>query len=161
MVATDWLVLLLVSAVSTWLAWGRHPVVAVVVIVASLTVSAALFLPGPEVRALFGQPAVSLAESLARRTPWTVGQLGHVVGFAGFTMLLWWLRPDLRVWRLLLVLLALAVGAEAMQMLTPSREARLGDVYANLIGIGAGLAFAVPLTALWARHRRRGRRPRR
>ena len=77
--------------------------------------------------------------------------LTHVALFGGVSLLVACLLPHLRVWRIVLWLLLLAVATEVMQFWVPGREPKLSDVYDNLLGIFLGLAVAMPLG--WLRRR--------
>ena len=154
--AIDIVVLLMVRAVTVWLAWGRWPLAAAARVLTSLLVSAALFLPGAQVRGLVGSTVVGWAYQFARETPWSVGQMAHFLGFAWMALLLWLLRPDLRVLRAVGVLVLLAVFSELVQGALDWREAHLADVQVNLMGAVLGLALGVLVTLLaraWRRLR--------
>lgn len=77
--------------------------------------------------------------------------LTHVALFSGISLLVACLLPRVRVWRIVLWLLLLAVATEVMQFWVPGREPKLSDVYDNLLGIALGLAVAMPLR--WLRRR--------
>lgn len=139
--AVNALVLVMVMAVTLWLAWGRRPLAAVMLVLTSLVFSAALFLPGGQVRGLFGTTLVGWAYRFAGELPWSMGQVAHFVGFAWMALLLWLLRPDLRVLRVMGVLVLLAVFSELVQGLLDWREAHLADVQVNLMGAAAGLVL--------------------
>ncbi|TXK64566.1 hypothetical protein FU658_06750 [Alkalisalibacterium limincola] len=147
------------AGVSVWLAWGRRPLAAVALVLTSLVFSAALFLPGGQVRSLFGATLVGLVYQLAAALPWSAGQVAHFVGFAWMALLLWLLRPDLRVLRVMGVLVLLAVFSELVQGLLDWREAHLADVQVNLLGAAAGLVLGGlgTLLAMAWRRARRGR----
>lgn len=150
--AINALVLVMVLGVTLWLAWGRRPLAALALVLTSLVFSAALFLPGAQVRGMFGATLVGWAYQLARELPWSVGQVAHFLGFAWMALLLWALRPDLRVLRVMGVLVLLAVFSEAVQGLLDWREARLDDVWVNLAGAAAGLvlgALSSGLVRVW------------
>lgn len=146
--AINALVVVMVLGVTVWLAWGRRPLAAVVLVLTSLVFSAALFLPGGQVRDLFGTTLVGLAYRFAAGLPWSMGQVAHFAGFAWMALLLWLLRPDLRVLRVMGVLVLLAVFSELVQGLLDWREARLEDVQVNLMGAAAGLLLGGLCTGL-------------
>lgn len=152
--AINALVLVMVLGVTVWLAWGRRPLAAVVLVLTSLVFSAALFLPGGQVRSLFGATLVGWIYVFASHTPWSAGQWAHFLGFAWMGLLLWLLRPDLRVLRVIGVLVLLAVFSELVQGVLDWREAHLADVQVNLIGAAAGVLLG-GLATLVARGWRR------
>lgn len=71
--------------------------------------------------------------------------LTHVALFGGVSLLVACLLPRVRVWKIALVLLGLAVATEVAQFWVPGRSPKLGDVYDNLLGIALGLAVATPI----------------
>lgn len=157
--AINALVLVMVLGVTLWMAWGRRPLAALVLGLTSLVFSAALFLPGAQVRGMFGSTLVGWAYGFARELPWSVGQMAHFLGFAWMALLLWWLRPDLRVLRVAGVLVLLAVFSELVQGVLDWREARVDDALVNLMGAGAGLLLgALGSLMAWAWRRVRGDR---
>lgn len=133
----------LVVGVAVLLAWDRRPYVVVVLASATLVFSALLLLPSDLLRRTLGREAMRSLDWVAQQVPLSLGDLGHVAGFALLTVLLWWLRPGLRGWALVVLLLGLAFAAEAMQLLTPHRAARIDDVWSNLAGVGLGLLVVV------------------
>lgn len=155
--AVNVLTVLMVLGVTAWLAWGRSPGAALLLVVTSLAFSAALFLPGGQVRGLLGGTLVSWLYGTAAQLPWSLGQISHFLGFAWMGLLLWTLRPELRVLRVVGVLVLLAVLSEGVQGILAWRDARLADVVVNLMGAAAGLALGA-LATLLAWLLRRGRR---
>lgn len=159
--AINALVLVMVLGVTAWLAWGRRPLAAVSLVLTSLVFSAALFLPGRQVRTMFGTTLVGWAYRVAGELPWTVGDMAHFLGFAWMALLLWWLRPDLRVLRVMGVLVLLAVFSELVQGVLDWREAHASDVLVNLAGAVAGLVLGALCTLVawtWRRMRSAGTR---
>lgn len=146
-------IIVLVVLVTGFLAWRQRPLTVVLLGTASLLFSALLFLPGDVLRGVVGRELMGSMEAAARQVPWSLGVISHFVGFMMLAIMLWWLRPELRVWPCIGVLVALSVGSELVQMLTPTREARLDDVLVNLMGAAAGLALAMPVTLIrkWLR----------
>lgn len=67
---------------------------------------------------------------------WQADKVRHAAAFVGF----WWLggRCQVKVWWLLLGLLAYGVGIEWAQSFTPDRDASWGDVLADLAGLLIG-----------------------
>jgi VanZ family protein len=75
-------------------------------------------------------------------------KLLHVMGYAWLAFL--WLllrRPKQRAWHLACALLGFGILAECLQVFSAGREARLGDVIANAVGIGVGLGMG--FIAVW------------
>lgn len=69
-------------------------------------------------------------------------KLLHVMGYAWLAFL--WLllrRRKQRTWHLACALLGFGILAECLQVFSVGREARLGDVIANAVGIGVGLGM--------------------
>jgi len=69
-------------------------------------------------------------------------KLLHVMAYAWLALL--WLflrRPKQRTWQLACALLGFGILAECLQVFSVGREARLGDVIANAVGIGVGLGM--------------------
>lgn len=93
---------------------------------------------------VIGPPAPPGDPSLARELVLT---LGHVVGFAGLTVLWWWAlswRLRLRSALLLAVLVALSIGifSELAQAAVPDRAASWFDLVVN-IGVTLVTAWAI------------------
>lgn len=110
---------------------------------------------------LFGLAFVALVVylSLAPRAPdvATLGDvnLGHVLAYAW--LMFWYAQLYLRVGARAAVaaaLVALGVGLEYAQALTPSRHFALEDMRDNTLGVAAGWIFAV-LTDRWTQAVRR------
>ncbi len=138
----DVLLLALVLAVSLWVGRRSGPVARAVLVVAALTISALLFLPTWVLRRVAGRDLIASLHDAAGTVSLTLPDAVHLVAFMGLAVLLWTLRPDLRGWRVVAVLVVLAVASELTQVLTAGREPRLGDVIVNLIGAGIGLVLA-------------------
>src|SRR5690606_26957207 len=127
------------------------PRVRVVVVIAVLLVSAAMFLPLETLEQAFGRRNVRWLGKRLAGTPFDVSVMAHFLAFAGLAAVLWLSRPDWRGWRAVGVLVALAVAGELMQGIGAYRQARLDDVFTNLLGSAAGLAVALPI--VWWRGR--------
>lgn len=128
-------------AVSLWL--GRRATLPARIALwgSTLLVSAAMFLPSTRLSAWIG-PGVLGALTTALQ-PWEIGDVSHFLAFTWLGLVLWLLRPDLRGWRGVAVLVALATVGELIQgAMTVERSARLGDVMFNLLGAVLGLALA-------------------
>ncbi|GAB2619345.1 VanZ family protein [Novilysobacter erysipheiresistens] len=134
--------LILVIVVSLWV--GRHssPVARAVLVGSALAISALLFLPTWVLRRIAGRERVESLQAAAQTMSLTLPDIVHFVAFAALAALLWTLRPDLRGWRGVAVLMVLAVAAELTQVLTSRREPRLGDVAINLVGAAVGVLLA-------------------
>lgn len=148
----------LVLLVTAWLAWGRRPLVACVLVSTSLLFSAAWFLPGGLVRATLGPTLVGGFHAWARQFPGTTADMAHFLGFAWLAVLLWAFRPDLRVMRIAGALVLMAIFSELLQGLLDWRQASVRDVRVNLIGALAGMAAAASCSAVawcWRRFSRR------
>jgi VanZ family protein len=63
------------------------------------------------------------------------------------------LFPGMRLWRVgllgLLLLLAISIATEAMQLVIPGRTARLSDIRDNMLGGVPGLLLGLALRAVW------------
>ncbi len=138
----DMLLLALVLAVSLWV--GRHSglVARAVLVVSALAISALLFMPTWVLRRMAGRDLIASLHDAAEMVSLTLPDAVHLIAFGVLAVLLWTLRPDLRGWRVVAVLVVLAVASELTQVLTAGREPRLGDVFVNLIGGGIGLVLA-------------------
>ena len=123
----------------------------------ALLVSAALFLPLSLLRAAVPAPLMHALDAIARALHIDVPELAHLLIFGWLAIALWTLRPDLRGWRTVAVLLLLAVSSELLQALTVERTPGVGDVGLDLLAaaVGLGLAIAVPAVARWASRRLR------
>lgn len=80
--------------------------------------------------------------------------LTHVILFAWIGLLLSCLWPLAPWWRIALPLLGIAVGTELLQFLVPGRSPLVNDLYDDLLGVGIGLVFAIPVKRgiqLWVR----------
>lgn len=109
----------------------------------ALLVSAGMFMPSSTLSALLGRSIVAALSSGMRTSLWSLEAVAHFTSFLWLALALWTLRPDLRGWKAVAALAALAIGAELMQGLTVDRTARLDDVGVNLLGAGVGLVFAI------------------
>ncbi|WP_146910491.1 hypothetical protein [Arenimonas daejeonensis] len=74
--------------------------------------------------------------------------IAHFGAFLLMAVVLWRFRPEWRGWRVVGVLVALAIGGELMQGLGVDRSPRLLDVAVNLMGVGAGLVLGLLGTRL-------------
>lgn len=88
---------------------------------------------------LFGQPL----NWLEMRSPRI--DLTHVILFAWISLLLSCMWARARWWRIALPLLGLAVATELLQFLVPGRSPLVSDLYDDLLGVGIGLATAIPV----------------
>lgn len=145
-----------VLLVTAWLGHRTARWAQVVLWLSALAVSAAMFLPMTELRALPPPDVLRWLESTVSAVSWTLPDVAHFIAFGWLAMVLWMLRPDLRGWRTVAILLALAVASELMQGLTIERQMRIGDVGFNLLGAGVGLVLAA--VATWGRKRVRAHR---
>lgn len=138
----DGLLLILVVVVSLWVGRRSSPVARAVLVGSALAISALLFLPTWVLRRIAGRERVESLQAAAQTMSLTLPDIVHFVAFAALAALLWTLRPDLRGWRGVAVLLVLAVAAELTQVLTSRREPRLSDVAINLVGAAVGVLLA-------------------
>lgn len=72
-------------------------------------------------------------------TPFRFDRIFHVLIFAWLVPCLAWLWPQLRAWRIVVLLLALAAVGELIQIPVPGRSANLEDWAFDVVGIGLGL----------------------
>ena len=144
----DILLAVLVLGVGLFLARRARPLVAAILFVSAITVSAMLFLPGSQLTAILGSDGVRLLNRFAAATPWSVAEWMHVFIFLWLGLLLWLGRADLRGWKAWILVVVLAVASELAQGLTLGREPRLEDVLLNLAGGMAGIVLAIGLRKL-------------
>lgn len=137
-------------------AWRSGPVARVLLFVSAMLIAGLLFLPGTQLSAIIGKDAVRWMTHAAASTPWAVSDWMHFAIFIWLGMLLWLGRPDLRGWKVWVLVVVLAIAAEVAQGLAPDREARLDDVFLNLAGGMAGLLVGVAVGALIKYSRPRG-----
>ena len=137
---TELATVLAVLGISAWV--GRNTTVGarLALGVTALLVSAGMFLPASTLRALVGP--IGLATLSSGASPWSLEAVAHFIAFLWLALMVWTLRPDLRGWKALTVLVALAIAAEIIQGLTVERSTRLDDVGVNLLGAGAGVGLA-------------------
>ena len=138
----DVLLLLLVLAVSTWIARSSSHAARVVLFGSAVVVSAALFLPSSMLRATIGPEALASIEVAFDSISWTLANVAHFTAFLWLALVVWTLRPDLRGWRSVAALGILAVASELAQRLTSERSPHLNDAGVNLMGAGMGLLLA-------------------
>lgn len=145
MSGADAVIVAVTAVVSLWLG-RRATVLARFVLWASvLLVSAAMFMPSTRLREWAGPGLMDAATAALR--PWVIGDVSHFIAFAWLGMVLWSFRPDLRGWRLLAILAALAVLGEVVQgALTIERSAHIGDVAINMSGAALGLVIAIGIS---------------
>ncbi|MGY0611543.1 VanZ family protein [Luteimonas sp. A501] len=158
MTGADVLLAVLALGVAMLLARGSHPVVAVLLVVSALAVSAMLFLPTAMLGDWFGMDRVHRLYGLTRSTPLDPPEWIHLFAFAWLGLLIWLARRDVRNWRGVVLVAALGVAAELSQWLTDGRQPKLEDAALNVLGGLAGVLFAWIgswLVAAWAP--RRGR----
>lgn len=138
-----------VLLVTAWLGRRAAPRAQMTLWLSALVVSAGMFLPMNELRALMPASVLRSLESAVAALSWSLADVAHLVAFAWLAILLWTLRPELRGWRTVVVLAILAVAAELMQGLTAEREAGVGDVGVNLLGAGLGLGLVFIVSGVW------------
>lgn len=148
MTGADLLLAVLALGVAFYLARGTHPVVAALLVVSALIVSAILFLPTPVVTGWVGMDRVNYLYHLARRTPLYSSDWVHVIAFTWLGLLIWLGRRDLRSWRGALAIGALAIAAEVGQWLADGREPSVWDAVLNLFGAAIGIALGSAVLAL-------------
>lgn len=134
--------LVLVIGVSLWVGRCSDPVARGMLVASALAISALLFLPTWLLRRVAGRDRVEWLQEAMQAVSLTLPDVVHFVAFVALAVVLWALRPDLRGWRAVAVLVVLAVAAELTQVLTARREPRFGDVVLNLVGVGVGLVLA-------------------
>jgi VanZ family protein len=126
-----------------------------VVLLTGLVVSAAMFLPSAFLAAIVGPDFISWLTSIASRLPGAVSALAHFVALFWLSVVIWGLRPDLRGWPAVGLLVGLSVFAELMQGIGGAqRSPRLDDVAVNLLGVGGGILAASMVVALSRRWRK-------
>lgn len=79
----------------------------------------------------------------------------HVILYAWMAMLWFLVAPRGRLWHGIAVLAAFSVSIEALQLLVPGRNARLGDVLNDLLGFALGLALGAAISWMLRSVRRR------
>ena len=142
MTGADVLLAVLALGVAILLARGSHPIVAVLLVVSALAVSAMLFLPTPMLGDWFGMGRVHRLYGLTRLTPLDPPEWIHLFAFAWLGLLVWLARKDVRNgWGVLLVA-AFGVAAELSQWLTDGRQPKLEDAALNVVGGLAGVLLA-------------------
>lgn len=147
----DFVLAVLVLGVGLFLARQSRPLVAIVLFVSAITISAMLFLPGSQLTAVLGSDGVRMLNRFASATPWSVADWMHVFIFMWLGLLLWLGRADFRGWKAWALIFALAVASEMAQALTPGREPKLEDVLLNLAGGIAGILLAMGIRKLLRR----------
>lgn len=155
MSATELLLTVLALAMALFLARGNHPVVAALLVVSALGVSAILFLPTSILADWFGMARVHRLYGLTRSTPFDPPEWIHLFAFAWLGLLVWLARKDVRNWRGIALIVGLGIGAELSQWLTEARMPKLEDAALNVIGGLAGVLVACAVRACSARVRRR------
>jgi VanZ family protein len=148
------LIALAALVVALWLGARASPRARLLLCGSALLVSAALFLPLTLLDSLVPRPLMHGLVAIAHALHSDVPELAHVLIFGWLAIALWTLRPDLRGWRTVAVLVVLAVSSELMQALTVDRTPGLVDVGADLLAASVGLALAIAVPALLRRWRR-------
>ncbi len=159
MTGADALLALLALGVAVLLARGSHPLVAVLLVVSALAVSAMLFLPTAMLGEWFGMHRVHRLYGLTRATPLDPPEWIHLIAFAWLGLLIWLARKDLRNgWGVLLVAI-FGVAAELSQWLTDGRQPKLEDAALNVAGglTGVLLAHLLRVALAFSRRRRVGK----
>ena len=159
MTGADALLALLALGVAVLLARGSHPLVAVLLVVSALAVSAMLFLPTAMLGEWFGMHRVHRLYGLTRATPLDPPEWIHLIAFAWLGLLIWLARKDLRNgWGVLLVAI-FGVAAELSQWLTDGRQPKLEDAALNVAGglTGGLLAHLLRVALAFSRRRRVGK----
>lgn len=158
MTGMDALLAILALGVAIILARGTHPVVAGLLVISALAVSAILFLPTSVVTGWVGMDRVHHLYHLARSfTPLYSSDWLHLFLFAWLGFLIWLARPNLRNWHGIVFVAVLAVGAELAQWLADGREPGIGDATLNVVGGLLGILLAQVSVLIAARIRRRAR----
>lgn len=156
MTVTDLLLAACALGVAIFLARGAHPVVAGLLMLSALAVSAILFLPTAVVTGWVGMDRVHYLYHLARSTtPLDSSDWLHLILFTWLGLLIWLARPNLRNWRGIALVTVLAVGAELAQWLADGREPGVGDATLNVVGGLVGVLLAHVLGLIAARIRGR------
>lgn len=147
------LLAIMALGVAVLLARGSHPVVAALVALSALAVSAILFLPTAMLGSWFGMERVHWLYGLTRFTPLDPPKWIHVIAFAWLGLLIWLARVEFRSWRGIALVAALGVAAELSQWLTEDRQPRLEDAGLNVLGGLAGMLLAWICSVLLSRFR--------
>jgi hypothetical protein len=155
MSAAELLLTVLALAVALFLARGNHPVVAALLVVSVLGVSAILFQPTPILADWFGMARVHRLYGLTRSTPLDPPEWIHLFAFAWLGLLVWLARKDVRSWRGIALIAGLGIAAELSQWLTGGRMPKLEDAALNVFGGLSGVLVARAVRACTARVRRR------
>ncbi|MCS7268113.1 MAG: hypothetical protein NZ704_08660 [Geminicoccaceae bacterium] len=147
-VVVGWLVLGGVALIL----FARHlgaPVSASAVGAAVVGAGLLLLLPAPLRDELLGALALRLGPE--GTDPETLGDLGHLLLFAGLGSFALVALRAVAAWKIVGVLLLAALLAEYLQLLSDSRTPDWGDALRNVLGVGSGAALGVPLRRLRAR----------
>ena len=158
MTGADLLLAVLALGVAIFLGRGSHPLVAALLVVSALAVSAVLFLPTAMLAGLVGMERVHGLYDLTRATPLDPPEWIHLIVFAWLGFLLWLARRDIRNWRGVALVAALGIAAELSQWLTDGRQPKVEDAALNVLGGLAGVLLAVVCCKVWARGRHRNGR---
>lgn len=147
MIWTDVVMVVMAVLVSLWLGHRATPLARIALWSSALLVSATMFMPSSVLRDWVG-PSLLGAVTAALR-PLVIDDMSHFLAFAWLGLVLWLLRPDLRGWRAVVVLVVLAIVGELVQgVLTVERSAHIVDVAINLLGSALGLGLALVVSKL-------------
>lgn len=152
------LLAVLALGVSMLLARGSHPMMAVLLVLSFLAVSAMLFLPTAMLGDWFGMHRVHRLYSLTRTTPLAPPEWVHLFAFAWLGLLVWLVRKNLRNWRGVVLVATFGTAAELSQWLTDGRQPKLVDAMLNVAGGLSGVFLAYVYCAAAAQFRRRATR---
>lgn len=142
MTSVDLLLAILAIGVAVLLARGSHPLIATLLVVSALAVSALLFLPTGMLGDWVGMHRVHSLYRLTRATPLNPPEWIHIIAFAWLGLLIWLGRASLRGWHGLVLIAALGVAAELAQWLADGREAGVKDAVLNIVGGLLGVLLA-------------------
>ena len=146
--ASEALLGVIALAIGLLLAWRSGPVARWVLFGSAMLVSGLLFLPGEQITGLAGKEAVSGLRNLADATPWDISDWTHFVLFVWLGLMVWIARPDLRGWKIWMLVGFLAIAAELGQGLAPGRAPRVDDVALNVAGGTAGVLLGILIGTL-------------
>ena len=156
MTGADFLLAALAVGVAILLARDSHPIGRLLMVVSALAVSALLFLPTGLLGDWFGAHRVDLLSKATRATPLDVSGWVHLFAFAWLGFLLWLARRDIRNWRGVALVIALAVAAELSQWLADGRQPKVEDAALNVLGGLAGVLIAFLCRRIATKVGRRG-----
>lgn len=83
-----------------------------------------------------------------------IDSLYHAGGLFVCTLLSYLAFPRWRWWLRGVLMFSVGVAVEFVQSFHPTRSADIHDIYANSVGVGAGLVLILVWQCLWGRWRR-------